>query len=197
MLLLQALLLLLLSISSMAIPVPAIATGPETSTTEPETLPQRQIFHFYGNGLYAHEYNLQMQEMNARRGLWTRTAVIGEKKVIIVAYQDPHVNGLRMIHPEAVEKVDFDKVFNDDYWHFVPNNQFNELEEKLGKGTLPRGLADQVRLYATHPSPDLDPKSRENTHGLKFKHTQGSDRLDVFVYGEEWESPLYSLKLPV
>jgi hypothetical protein len=48
--------------------------------------------------------------------------------VIIVAYQDPHVNGLRMIHPEAVEKVDFDKVFNDDYWHFVPNDQFHVCE---------------------------------------------------------------------
>jgi hypothetical protein len=71
MLLLQAFLLLLLSISSMAIPAPpGTATGPEL-----EPLPDKQIFEFYGNLWDPHDTKAKMQQMQDHRGLWTRTAI--------------------------------------------------------------------------------------------------------------------------
>jgi hypothetical protein len=48
--------------------------------------------------------------------------------VIIVVYQDPHIEALRMIHPEVVEEVDFKAVFSDDHWSFVSTAEFEVCE---------------------------------------------------------------------
>ncbi|KAF8683087.1 hypothetical protein AX14_004204 [Amanita brunnescens Koide BX004] len=134
MLLLHALLVFLLSISAMAAPV----QGSDAKPPEPPEI--KQIFHFYHGGI---DTPFSLSYMKKLRGFWQTVVKIERKKTIIIVFQDPESDVLKIITDlELVRKYN-EKIFNKrNIWTPISTRvECNKLEKQ---GILPPGSSSHI-----------------------------------------------------